>query len=137
MTSRLTTRRWLLALALYAVPFVVCAVMLPYAGKIEAATPEGREYVLHALRIPRVWLALLAGGALAMTGAAFQVILRNPLAEPFTLGEEQCCISLGTKWRNMLATLLTLSSIVLSKSSLGTSHGGMPSCSWEASRQIS
>lgn len=37
-------------------------------------------------RIPRSLLGLLAGGTLAVVGAVFQVILRNPLAEPYTLG---------------------------------------------------
>jgi iron complex transport system permease protein len=37
-------------------------------------------------RVPRVLLALLAGGALGLAGAAFQVLLRNPLATPYTLG---------------------------------------------------
>lgn len=38
------------------------------------------------LRGPRVLLALLTGVALALTGAAMQTLLRNPLADPFTLG---------------------------------------------------
>ncbi len=37
-------------------------------------------------RLPRVMLGFAAGGALAMVGAAFQVVLRNPLVEPYTLG---------------------------------------------------
>lgn len=37
-------------------------------------------------RLPRVVLALLAGGALAVAGAVFQALLRNPLATPHTLG---------------------------------------------------
>ena len=37
-------------------------------------------------RVPRVILAFLVGGSLAMAGAVFQVILRNPLATPYTLG---------------------------------------------------
>ncbi len=37
-------------------------------------------------RIPRVILALLAGGTLALVGASFQVLFRNPLVEPYTLG---------------------------------------------------
>ena len=39
-----------------------------------------------ALRVPRVALAWLAGGALAVSGAVLQTILRNGLATPFTLG---------------------------------------------------
>ena len=39
-----------------------------------------------ALRIPRVVLAGLAGGALAVSGAVMQTLLRNSLATPYTLG---------------------------------------------------
>lgn len=38
------------------------------------------------LRLPRVAMAFLAGMTLACVGAAFQALLRNPLAEPYTLG---------------------------------------------------
>jgi iron complex transport system permease protein len=39
-----------------------------------------------ALRLPRVLLGFVCGAALAVSGAAFQTLLRNPLASPFTLG---------------------------------------------------
>jgi cobalamin transport system permease protein len=42
--------------------------------------------VFWRLRLPRVLLALIAGGGLAASGAAFQTLFRNPLAEPYTLG---------------------------------------------------
>lgn len=42
--------------------------------------------IVWELRLPRVVLALLGGGLLAATGAAFQALFRNPLAEPYTLG---------------------------------------------------
>jgi iron complex transport system permease protein len=42
--------------------------------------------ILFGQRIPRVFLALFAGGGLALAGAVFQSVFRNPLAEPFTLG---------------------------------------------------
>lgn len=42
--------------------------------------------ILWKLRLPRVLLALLGGGLLAASGAAFQTLFRNPLAEPYTLG---------------------------------------------------
>ncbi len=38
------------------------------------------------LRVPRVLLASLVGGGLAVAGATFQALLRNPLAEPYILG---------------------------------------------------
>lgn len=42
--------------------------------------------ILVQLRLPRVLLAALSGGGLAVVGAAFQALLRNPLAEPYVLG---------------------------------------------------
>jgi iron complex transport system permease protein len=42
--------------------------------------------ILVDLRLPRALLALLAGGALAVSGLSFQTLFRNPLAEPYTLG---------------------------------------------------
>ncbi len=47
--------------------------------------PQEANIVLMQ-RLPRVLLALLAGGGLAMTGAVFQAMLRNPLATPHILG---------------------------------------------------
>lgn len=42
--------------------------------------------IMRDLRAPRVVLAALVGAALAMSGAALQGTLRNPLAEPYLLG---------------------------------------------------
>lgn len=47
--------------------------------------PIARDIVL-ALRLPRVLLGVLVGGGLAISGATFQALLRNPLAEPYILG---------------------------------------------------
>ncbi len=42
--------------------------------------------ILFGHRLPRVALAALVGAALGATGATFQALLRNPLADPFILG---------------------------------------------------
>jgi len=42
--------------------------------------------ILFSARLPRVALACLAGGSLAVVGVAFQALLRNPLADPYVLG---------------------------------------------------
>ncbi|MEK3988276.1 FecCD family ABC transporter permease [Robertmurraya sp. FSL R5-0851] len=42
--------------------------------------------IVSNIRLPRVILAGLVGAALAIAGAAFQGLLRNPLADPYTLG---------------------------------------------------
>jgi cobalamin transport system permease protein len=44
------------------------------------------QVVVLSLRLPRILAALLAGGALAVAGAGFQALSRNPLAEPSVLG---------------------------------------------------
>ena len=57
-------------------------VLAALTGGADATT---RAIVLD-LRLPRAALALVAGGALAIAGAVFQALLRNPLAEPYVLG---------------------------------------------------
>ncbi len=42
--------------------------------------------ILWELRLPRVILAACVGGGLAIAGAAFQGVFRNPLADPFIIG---------------------------------------------------
>ncbi len=42
--------------------------------------------ILWKLRVPRVMTALLAGGALALSGAQMQAVFRNPLADPHIMG---------------------------------------------------
>ena len=42
--------------------------------------------IVWSIRVPRVLLAGLVGASLAIAGAAFQGLLRNPLADPYTLG---------------------------------------------------
>ena len=42
--------------------------------------------VIHKIRLPRVLFAALVGAALSVSGASFQAVLRNPLADPYILG---------------------------------------------------
>ena len=42
--------------------------------------------IFYQLRLPRVILAFLSGGILALSGLVFQTLFRNPLTTPFTLG---------------------------------------------------
>lgn len=51
------------------------------------AAPDSIERVVTlGLRLPRIAVAVLAGGGLAVAGVAFQALTRNPLAEPAILG---------------------------------------------------
>ena len=45
-----------------------------------------RSGILLKLRLPRVLLGLVVGGALSLSGSILQGIFRNPLVEPYTLG---------------------------------------------------
>src|SRR5690606_41943018 len=42
--------------------------------------------IIWNIRLPRVMLAFMVGASLALAGAAFQGLLRNPLADPYTIG---------------------------------------------------
>ncbi len=47
---------------------------------------QGVHTIVWQLRFPRIVLALIIGASLSMAGAAFQGLLQNPLADPFTIG---------------------------------------------------
>ncbi|WJE16442.1 iron ABC transporter permease [Halobacillus sp. ACCC02827] len=47
---------------------------------------KSTELIIWEIRFPRVLLALLVGASLSIAGAAFQGLLRNPLADPYTIG---------------------------------------------------
>lgn len=57
--------------------------------------------VIRELRLPRAVSAFAIGGLLALAGALLQVLLRNPLADPYILG-----VSGGAAAAALLATLL-------------------------------
>jgi cobalamin transport system permease protein len=50
------------------------------------AIPRSTSVILFQLRLPRVLLAALVGGALAAAGAVFQALFRNPMADPAIIG---------------------------------------------------
>lgn len=55
-------------------------------GWIERDWPDSTETIVLDLRMPRILLAAVVGAALALAGALYQGVLRNPLADPFILG---------------------------------------------------
>jgi iron complex transport system permease protein len=59
--------------------------------------------ILLEVRLPRVLLAALLGGALSVAGVVFQALLRNPLADPYVLG-----VSGGASIGGVLALLAGL-----------------------------
>lgn len=51
--------------------------------------PESWQTIVIGVRLPRVVLAGLVGAALALAGATYQGLFRNPLADPYLLGTAQ------------------------------------------------
>jgi cobalamin transport system permease protein len=47
---------------------------------------RAQETIVFDLRLPRVLMAMTVGAGLAVAGATFQGVLRNPLADPYVLG---------------------------------------------------
>ena len=53
---------------------------------VDSPLSPTQESILWDLRIPRVLLAALVGGMLAISGATYQGVFHNPLADPYLLG---------------------------------------------------
>ncbi|GAA1139602.1 iron complex transport system permease protein [Kitasatospora gansuensis] len=66
-------------------PISPAEVLRALAGNGDPA----QEFIVRELRLPRVATALLVGAALALSGAVFQSLVRNPLGSPDVLGFTQ------------------------------------------------
>jgi len=67
---------------------VTASVLLNRAGltHVPRTWSTAAETIILEIRLPRVVAASLVGGGLALAGALFQGILRNPLADPYVIG---------------------------------------------------
>ncbi|MBF7981303.1 MULTISPECIES: Fe(3+)-hydroxamate ABC transporter permease FhuB [Rahnella] len=81
---KLSALPWLIILPLA----LLCALLLiSNLGRLHAGNlPSTASLLLHYSFLPRLATGALAGMALATAGLLFQQVLRNPLAEPATLG---------------------------------------------------
>ena len=95
----LTLISLLLALSLGNVPLGLTETLAALFGRGEGMAVE----VVRSLRLPRALAGLACGGLLAVSGALLQVLLRNPLADPYVLG-----ISGGASVGALLVMLLGL-----------------------------
>lgn len=64
---------------------------LPWMDGGEGKWDPSSIAIVTELRLSRVLLAVLVGACLSLAGAGFQGVLRNPLADPFTLGVASGC----------------------------------------------
>jgi iron complex transport system permease protein len=97
--KRLTGKRLVVVIA---ISVIACALVTAFAPLFGVVPDHGSWHVellgpsafdaasidhsIFAIRLPRVLASLVTGAALAGAGCALQALLRNPLAEPFTLG---------------------------------------------------
>ncbi|RWX81219.1 Fe(3+)-hydroxamate ABC transporter permease FhuB [Neorhizobium lilium] len=96
----------LMAIALYAVAIGDRVPFSDVPRTLWQPNPASFDQIyVHFSLLPRILVALLAGGALAFAGAIFQQLLKNPLAEPSTLG-----ILSGAQ---LAITLLSLSAVTV------------------------
>lgn len=110
----------LAAVAALALSFVAATLLgaRTYSISEVLADPEAARIVL-GLRLPRVIFGALLGGALAVVGAAYQALFRNPLASPFSLG-----VSSGAALGASVAMFLGASSALGVESSAVLAAGG-------------
>ena len=102
--SYLTRRRALIVISVLLGSLFICAVASLITGSERVAAGQifpaliskltgtasplsiEQDVIIFSLRLPRIALAIGVGAALAIAGAAFQALLRNPLADPYVLG---------------------------------------------------
>ncbi len=105
-TDRLRAKsRYMLIFLFLIAAFFAIAVVNIYSGSVQIAPGEVFEIIFRRageettqyriiwqIRLPRIFLSALLGGALALSGFLLQTFFRNPIAGPYVLG-----ISSGAK----------------------------------------
>jgi len=91
------------------------SVHIPLEVLWNKAADETAANILWKIRLPRVLLAGLVGASLAIAGAAFQGLLKNPLADPYTLG-----VSSGASVGAVLTIFFSISLPVVGQFTLPT-----------------
>lgn len=86
---------------------------LPFTDVLTRLThPEAQQdiaaRIVWTVRLPRVLLAFLCGGALGLSGATLQGVFRNPLVDPHIIG-----VTSGAAFGGTLAILLGLSPLLM------------------------
>src|SRR5262249_40496258 len=74
---------------------------------VPASIPGEQVSIIADVRVPRVLTAMVVGAALSVAGAAYQGLLKNPLADPYILG-----VSTGAAVGAIVATVFAGSILV-------------------------
>ncbi|MED0680286.1 iron ABC transporter permease [Aneurinibacillus thermoaerophilus] len=59
---------------------------VPFMPEFTKEWSNSAEIIVWNIRMPRILVGVLVGAALAVSGVAYQGVLRNPLADPYVLG---------------------------------------------------
>jgi iron complex transport system permease protein len=89
-------------------PFHSLRILFRSLTGIKGTENETEQTIILSIRFPRVLLAGLVGAGLSVSGAVFQALLRNPLADPYILG-----VSSGAAVGAIIAILTGLSALSL------------------------
>lgn len=109
---------FLLGLAIFALLFSLLSGSIDLSlaqviNQLSNPTDELLSQVLIEIRIPRTLAGFTIGGLLAFSGVIMQVLLRNPLADPYILG-----VSGGAAVGALCAVLLGLSGFLITNLAL-------------------
>jgi len=132
----------MLSMATFMFAFSVGSIQLSFSQIWSALTTTDANIahtIVWDLRAPRAYIAFVTGGLLSLAGVLMQVLLRNPLADPYILG-----VSGGASVATLIAMLMGVSSSWLSGSAFigalisivlvfGLSHG---KGSWNPARLL-
>jgi iron complex transport system permease protein len=103
-----------IALKLGAVPVSIYGLGRDLIRVVMGQSSElSSEYrmIIFDIRLPRILLGIFVGGALSVSGASFQALLRNPLADPYVLGVSSGS-ALGAILALVAAPYLSVNSVV-------------------------
>lgn len=82
-------------------PQLILDIFLAKIGVVNPYWDPAIETVLLEVRLPRILLAILVGGALSVSGTSYQTLFKNPMVSPGILG-----VSAGAGFGAALAMLL-------------------------------
>ncbi len=136
MLARVKHRRQIILAPAAVALTLLCALVGPEGfGLPDWNTPLGRA--LLTLRLHRIATGFVVGAALASSGAVFQAILRNPLADPYVLGVSGggalgAALTIMLGWYAWNPLILPLGAFIAAAATLAlvyalASHDGSPS----------
>ena len=105
-------------------PIQAIAILLDHLGiTLDVTVTPQQDAVLWNIRLPRIVLAALVGGALALAGAVLQGVFRNPLADPSLIG-----VSSGAAVGAVAAIVVGFTLFGLASLPVAAFAGGVHSC---------